>query len=172
MTGRSVSMARSVLSTFAAMLAIAGVFVLAAQNTEDLLRKSFASALDNEITSPAVASTEQASVVTAKAPPVAGSEAYWLSPKRIENLSHTQRLVSVGDRISLSSRRRTVAFEITQVDVYEPQVTAIDTSGRQTNALLITAKDLSNPKAPSVQFLLDGQDHLTAFKNSHSDQSL
>jgi hypothetical protein len=133
------------LSAGATIAAVGAAFFFA--NSETVLRSSFATALTNAATSPAK--------TVASAAPISGSEEFWLTAMRHDDSQPVARPVSVGDQISmtLSGHRRT--FEVATVSDFAPQITEIDTSSGPAHFVMVTARDVKNPNARPVRFVME-----------------
>lgn len=136
------------LSAGATIAAVGAAFFFA--NSETVLRTSFATALTNA----ANAAASPAQTVASSAP-ISGSEEFWLTAMRHDDSQPVARPVSVGDQISmtLSGHRRT--FEVATVSDFAPQITEIDTSSGPAHFVLVTARDVSNPNARPVRFVME-----------------
>lgn len=115
-------------------------------NSETVLRKSFATALTQ-------ASTPATSV--ASITPVSGSEDYWLSAMRRDDNSPITKAVAVGDQISLTLGGHNRTFAVSSVSDFAPQITEIDTSAGPEHFILVTARDVKNPTARPIRFVME-----------------
>lgn len=133
------------LTAGAAVAAIAGALFFA--NSETVLRKSFQTALNR--------TSVQAKEV-ASAPPISGSEDFWLTAMR-DGTTPVNKTISVGDQISmnLGGVRRTL--EVATVSDFSPQITQIDTSSVPSHLVLVTARDLGNTAARPIRFVMEIQ---------------
>jgi hypothetical protein len=149
------------LSAGVAMAAIAAVSFLA--SSETVLRTSFATALTK-----AASPTK----VVASATPVSGSEDYWLTAMRRDDSAPVTRTVSVGDEITLtlSGHRRT--FAVSTVADFAPQITEIDTSAGPERFVLVTARDVNDPNARPIRFVMEMDRAGPAIVGGRSGRSL
>lgn len=132
------------LSAGAAVAAIAVTSFFA--SSETVLRTSFATALTHA-SSP---SKEIASIT-----PVSGSEDFWLTAMRRDDSSPITKAVSVGDQISLTLGGHSRTFAVATVSDFAPQITEIDTSAGPERFILVTARDVKNPDARPVRFVME-----------------
>jgi hypothetical protein len=136
----------------ALMIALSGAALGASglifsSNSEDVLRDSFAVALN---TAPAT----QKLVSKTKSAPIAGSEEYWLA-KHTEGALPVTRTVAIGDRIALNLGGNDRQLIVSGVSEFAPPVTEIDTRAGETRLLLITARDARKHATPPVRFLME-----------------
>lgn len=134
------------IATGAAALVILGAGAFLTTNSETLLRTSFSTALG---TPPAAAQR------IAKAPPISGSEDFWLSAMRAEGGAPITKTVSVGDRISMSLGGTERTLEVAGVAEFTPKVTEIDTTQGPSRFVLVTAKDSANAAARPIRFVME-----------------
>ncbi|HVX36846.1 MAG TPA: hypothetical protein VHC71_11580 [Hyphomicrobium sp.] len=132
------------LSAGAAMTVIAAASFFA--SSETVLRSSFAKALTH-----ATAPTQ----MVASANPISGSEDYWLTAMRRDDSAPMTKTISVGDEITLtlSGHRRT--FSVATVSDFAPQITEIDTSAGPEHFVLVTARDVKDPNARPIRFVME-----------------
>jgi hypothetical protein len=128
----------------------AAVAVIAATsffaNSETVLRTSFATALTH-----ASSPTKEVASIN----PISGSEDYWLTAMRRDDSAPMTKTVSVGDQITLtlSGHRRT--FAVASVSDFAPQITEIDTSAGPEHFILVTARDVKDPNARPIRFVME-----------------
>ena len=127
-----------------AVLAAASFFA----SSETVLRSSFATALTRS-------AAPQAKEVASAAPPISGSEDFWLTAMRRDGSSPVTKTISVGDQISLTLSGQHRAFQVATVADFAPQITEIDTSPSPSHFVLVTARDVHNSSAPPVRFVME-----------------
>jgi hypothetical protein len=115
-------------------------------SSERVLRTSFATAL----TQASLPAKDVASIT-----PVSGSEDYWLSAMRRDDKSPITKAVSVGDQISLTLDGHSRTFAVASVSDFAPQITEIDTSAGPERFVLVTARDVKNPKERPIRFVME-----------------
>lgn len=132
------------LSAGAAMAVIAAASFFA--SSETVLRTSFATALTH-----AASPAQQVASIN----PISGSEDYWLTAMRRDDSAPVTKTVSVGDEITLtlSGHRRT--FSVATVSDFAPQITEIDTSSGPEHFVLVTARDVKDPNARPIRFVME-----------------
>ncbi|HEY8194232.1 MAG TPA: hypothetical protein VIF13_04215 [Hyphomicrobium sp.] len=130
--------------TMMAVLAAASFFA----SSETVLRSSFATALTRT-------AAPQAKEVASAAPPVSGSEDFWLTAMRRDGSSPVTKTISVGDQISLTLSGQHRTFQVATVADFAPQITEIDTSASPSHFVLVTARDVRNSSAPPVRFVME-----------------
>jgi hypothetical protein len=143
--GKSLSTSSLSFAGFAALAALA-VGLTALPSSETVLRNSFSIALE---AAPAV--REQ----IAKAPPVAGSEDFWLMSMRTPNGLPATKTVAVGDRIALTVGGQDRKLEVAAVSEFAPKVTEIDTRASTNHFVLITARDTASKDSRSIRFVME-----------------
>lgn len=130
---------------------IAAVVTLALPTGEAALRSSFESALKSSpFEQPRLAS----------APPVAGSEDYWLSALsndavRSDANAPLVKTLAIGDEIDLTVGGQRRTYEVQTVSEFAPKLTTIDTAGGQGRVVLVTARDKKMPAERAIRFLLE-----------------
>lgn len=132
------------LSAGAAMTAIAAVSFFA--NSETVLRSSFAKALTH-------ASSPAQSV--ASMTPISGSEDFWLTAMRRDGSAPMTKAISVGDEITLALGGLHRTFAVATVSEFAPQITEIDTSAGPERFVLVTARDVRDPNARPIRFVME-----------------
>ncbi|MBS0232920.1 MAG: hypothetical protein JSR99_05490 [Proteobacteria bacterium] len=135
--------------TAGAALSVAAVGLLFA-SSETVLRSSFQTAINNRVGAP----TKE--VVASAAPPISGSEDFWLSAMR-DGTDPLNKTVSVGDRISLTLGGVHRTLEVATVADFAPQITQIDTSSGPSRFVLVTARDVSDPASRPIRFVMEIQ---------------
>jgi hypothetical protein len=115
-------------------------------SSESFLRSSFSTALTR---------AEQPAKAVASTAPVSGTEEYWLSEMRRDGIGPMTKTVSVGDRITLSLGGDRRTLEVASVTDFAPQITEIDTSAKPSRFVLVTARDVSDPAARPVRFIME-----------------
>lgn len=132
------------LSAGAAMAAVAAVSFFA--NSETVLRTSFASALTH-----ASSPTKQVAAAT----PISGSEDFWLTAMRRDDSAPMMKPISVGDEITLTLSGHHRTFAVATVSDFAPQITEIDTSPGPERFALVTARDVNDPNARPIRFVME-----------------
>lgn len=131
----------------AAVLALAAGTALLTQSSENMLRSSFARALDPV----PVQSTEQATVGS----PLAASEEYWLTAMHRDAATPVSKGVSLGDRITFTLDGKERQYRVTSVSDFTPDTTEIDTRARAVRLVLVTARDTNDITARTVRFVME-----------------
>src|SRR6185312_4738156 len=98
-----------------AVLAAASFFA----SSETVLRSSFTTALTRTAAAP------QAREVATAAPPVSGSEDFWLTAMRRDGSSPMTKPIYVGDQISLTLSGQHRTFQVATVADFAPQIPEI-----------------------------------------------
>lgn len=138
-----------ILLSATAALALCGTVL--STSSETLLRSSFASALSPE--APARTGTE-----VAKAPPVAGSEDFWLSgmAAALRPVGHgpIAKGVAVGDKITLTFGGTKRTLLISAVEDVGVSMTQVDTAQAPSRVVMITAREAKDGASP-VRFMME-----------------
>ncbi len=130
-------------------LAVAAMALLFA-SSETVLRSSFQTALNNRASLPAK------EIASAATPPISGSEDFWLSAMR-DGSAPVNKVISVGDQISLNLGGVRRTLEVATVADVAPQMTQIDTSAAPSHFVLVTARDLNDSAARPIRFVMETQ---------------
>jgi hypothetical protein len=104
-------------------------------------------------------------------PVVAGSEEFWLTHLVHDDGPAITKPVGVGDRITISSNGRERVLNVVTVDKLDSQVLPIS-SERPTPLLLVTCRDVSEPEARPVRFLIEAGDELPALSSAKAARVL
>lgn len=132
-------------------------------SSETVLRTSFATALTH-------ASSPARDVASLN--PVSGSEDYWLTAMRRDDSAPITKTVSVGDQISLTLGGHPRTFAVASVSDFAPQITEIDTSAGPEHFILVTARDVKNPNARPIRFVMEIDRANAAIIGSRGGRSL
>jgi len=104
-------------------------------------------------------------------PVVAGSEEFWLTHLVHDAGPAITKPVGVGDRITINSNGRERVLNVVTVDKLDSQVLPIS-SERPTPLLLVTCRDVSEPEARPVRFLIEAGDELPALSSAKAARIL
>jgi hypothetical protein len=150
------------LSAGTAVAALAaGLFLM---NSETLLKSSFASALTH--------TNIHARQVASSAPPISGSEEFWLSAMRRDGNTPVTKTINVGDQIALSLGGERRTLEVATVADFAPQITALDTSAGPSHYVLVTARDMKHASAPPVRFVMELEQSVTPLVAGRAGRTL
>ena len=123
-----------------------GGAVVAAGNSENLLRSSFEQA---------IRSNAEAPVAQAARIPVSGSEEFWLTALANDGGQPVSKSVVIGDRISMTLGGVEKNLEVASVSEFDPKTTEIDTLARSVRLVLVTARDANDSRARPVRFVME-----------------
>ena len=128
-----------------ALAAIGGALV-AAGNSENLLRSSFEQAIRR---------SAQVPVAQASRIPVSGSEEFWLTAVANDGGQPVSKSVAIGDRISMTLGGVEKNLEVASVSEFDPKTTEIDTRARSVRLVLVTARDANDGRARPIRFVME-----------------
>lgn len=123
-----------------------GSALVAASNSESLLRSSF----DHAIRKSAEAPVTQVSRI-----PVSGSEDFWLTALAHDSGQPVSKSVTIGDRISMTLGGVEKSLEVASVTEFDPKTTEIDTRARSVRLVLVTARDTNDSRARPIRFVME-----------------
>lgn len=92
---------------------------------------------------------------SAKRAPVAGSEEFWLSQMQPEPGAPLAKAVAAGDKIAMTLGGLSRTLEVASVAEFAPNITMTDFSGKPGKFLMVTAKDVGEPNALPVRFVIE-----------------
>ncbi len=139
------SRATKPLMAFMTIAALGGATLLLGQNSETLVRTSFARALQSDA----------APVQAAAGPSIAQSEDFWLTALREDGgKAPALHAVSLGDRITLMLGGQEKQFRVTSVSEFPQDKTEITTAG-SVRLALITARDMADATARPIRFVME-----------------
>jgi hypothetical protein len=137
--------------------AIAAGLAVALTNSDALVARSFETAL--------AAPYADTGAASPKANLVAGTEEFWLKRARADRSQNIEPAawpgdaaalgLSVGDRITVTSRSGERVLEVVAVSEADADVTRIDTGATDSHRLLVTCRDTSAKDAPLVRFVTE-----------------
>jgi hypothetical protein len=104
-------------------------------------------------------------------PVIAGSEEFWLTHLVHDAGAVSNKPVTVGDRITISSNGRDRVLNVVTVDKLDSQVLPIS-SERPTPLLLVTCRDEADPQSRPVRFLIEAGDELPALSSAKAARTL
>ncbi|MFA5899130.1 MAG: hypothetical protein WC829_08455 [Hyphomicrobium sp.] len=114
----------------------------------------------------AIASMDGKSTSNRAMPVIAGSEEFWLTHVVHDAGSPTAaKPVTVGDRITISSKGNQRVLNVVTVDRLDSQVLPIS-SERPTRMLLVTCRDEANPQSRPIRFLVEDGDEIPALSSA------
>jgi hypothetical protein len=142
---------------------VAGLFLM---SSEAVLRSSFATALTETHTS------TPAKQIASAAAPISGSEEFWLTAMRRDGNTPVTKTIDIGDKISLSLGGEQRTLSVASVADFSPQITEIDTSAGPSHFVLVTARDVSDPSAPPVRFIMELEQSVAPVVSGHSGRTL
>lgn len=131
-------------------LTVFGGALMAASNSENLLRSSFEQAIRKSAEAPLAQASTQASHI-----PVSGSEDFWLTALAQDGVQPVSKSVTIGDRISMTLGGVEKRLEVASVSEFDPTTTEIDTRARSVRLVLVTAHDANDSRARPVRFVME-----------------
>jgi hypothetical protein len=104
-------------------------------------------------------------------PVVSGSEEFWLTHLVHDAATTGAKPVAVGDRITISSNGTERVLGVVSVDRLDSQVMQIS-SERHAPLLLVTCRDVANPDARPVRFVVEAGEEFPALSSAKVGRTL
>jgi hypothetical protein len=104
-------------------------------------------------------------------PVVSGSEEFWLTHLVHDAATTAAKPVAVGDRITISSNGTERVLGVVSVDRLDSQVMQIS-SERHAPLLLVTCRDVANPDARPVRFVVEAGEEFPALSSAKVGRTL
>jgi hypothetical protein len=104
-------------------------------------------------------------------PVVSGSEEFWLTHLVHNTGAPVAKPVSVGDRITIASNGTERVLGVVSVDRLDSQVMQIS-SERPTPLLLVTCRDVANPDARPIRFVVEAGEEFPALSSAKVARTL
>jgi hypothetical protein len=105
------------------------------------------------------------------APVVSGSEEFWLTHLVHDAAATAAKPVAVGDRITIASNGTERVLGVVSVDRLDSQVMQIS-SERPAPLLLVTCRDVANPDARPIRFVVEAGEEFPALSSAKVARTL